>query len=135
MTTEEILNGRVLIAEFMGYHMKHTKFQTQVFHSSNESHWVWDEGEIVVDASGHEVDDSNNEPYCSLEDLPFNSSWDWLMPVLNKIVEEIEIEDKISEAYFSYHHIDSNLMWLPIKKVFKHVVVIINWYTKNKSNG
>jgi len=114
--------------------MKHTKFQTQEFHSSNESHWVWDEGEIVVNSNGHEVSDSNNEPYYHLEHLPFDSSWNWLMPVLNKISDEVEIEDKDSEAYSSYWYLESNLMWLPIKEVFKHTVCIVDWCTKNKSN-
>jgi hypothetical protein len=73
-----------IIARFMGYKVENKKFQTLRYHSSNESEWEWEEGEIVT-LNGDEVSDENNEPYFSLERLPFKSDWNWLMTVIEKI--------------------------------------------------
>ena len=81
----ETTEGNKLIAEFMGYQILRKKFETQQMCSSNETTWVMDEDDIVCDAKGNEVDDERQEPYYYLESLPFNYSWDWLMPVLLKI--------------------------------------------------
>ena len=81
----ETTEGNKLIAEFMGYQILRKKFETQRMCSSNETTWVMDEDDIVCDAKGNEVDDERQEPYFDLEMLPFNSSWDWLMPVVEKI--------------------------------------------------
>lgn len=78
-----------LIAEFMDYRIENQKFQYQNYNSSNESYWEWDEGDIVT-LDGQEVSDYNNEPFYSLEGLPFYE-WNWLIPVVEKI-ESIEDE-------------------------------------------
>ena len=92
------------IAKFMGYKIENQKFQTLEFHSSNESHWEWDEGEIVT-LDGEEVSDYNNEPYFSLKDLPFDSEWDWLMPVVEKI-ESLGYTFKIKGSTVVIKHSD-----------------------------
>ena len=92
MTYDEILEGNELIARFMGYQILYKKYETRYMSSSNESDWVVTEGEIVCDSNGNEVDDINNEPYYDLRSLPFNSSWDWLMPVIDKI-ENLDVSD------------------------------------------
>ena len=85
MSEQEILENNKLIAEFMGYQILHKKYQTRHMCSSNESDWVVEYGEIVCDTNGNEVDDEKQEPFYSLEDLPFNYSWDWLMPVISEL--------------------------------------------------
>lgn len=74
-----------LIAKFMGFQILNAKYETRVFHSSNESSFEWEEGEIVCDENGKEVCDYNQEPYYSLESLPFDEDWNWLMSVVEKI--------------------------------------------------
>jgi len=85
MNEKEIQKGNKLIAEFLGYSIQNKQFQTQIWNSSNESYWGWEEDDIVCDENNNEVCDENNEPYFGLEDLPFNQSWDWMMPVVEKI--------------------------------------------------
>ena len=53
-----------LIAEFVGYKIENKRFQSLEYHSSNESNWEWNEGEIVT-LNGDEVCDSSQEPYFS----------------------------------------------------------------------
>jgi len=74
----------MLLGEFVGYKIENKRFQSLEYHSSNESHWEWNEGEIVT-LNGSEVCDSSQEPYFSLEDLPFDTDWNWLMEVVMKI--------------------------------------------------
>ena len=86
MNQQEIIEGNKLIAEFMGYQILHRKYQYRNFNSSNESYFADDKGEIVCDKNGYEVNlYPNGDPLEDLSELPFNSSWDWLMPVVEKI--------------------------------------------------
>ena len=76
------MTDNTLIAHFMGYKIETKNFQYQHFHSSNESNWEWDKGDIVT-LDGYEVPDHSNEPYFSLDALPFHT-WELLMPIVNK---------------------------------------------------
>lgn len=84
MTEQEINSGNRLIAEFMGYQILNKNFQYLNYSSSNESYWEWDEGDIVCDEHGNEVNFYNDEPLYSLEDIPFKE-WNVLMTVVEKI--------------------------------------------------
>lgn len=68
MTREEKLNGNKLIAEFMGAEIKD---DTYCFHLGNPSHSI-------------QVEQMYFEP---ITRLYYHSSWDWLMPVIQKIAE------------------------------------------------
>lgn len=96
----KIDEGNKLIAEFMGYQILSKKYETQHWCSSNESQWVVNEGDIVCDTEGNEVDNQRNKPYFRLEEVPFNLSWDWLMPVIDKI----EDTDVSNQHYKWYAH-------------------------------
>lgn len=103
MQEQEIIEGNKLIAEFMGYQILHKKFQYQNFNSSNESYFANGEGKIVCDKDGHEVNlYPDGDPLEDLSELPFNSSWDWLMPVVEKI-EEIEVNNGAFTDYYDVH--------------------------------
>ncbi len=65
MTTTE--NNNKLIAEFMGY---------EIIYRPNSNGFI-------------EISDTE---LCDVDDLEYHKSWDWLMPVVEKI-EEITIED------------------------------------------
>lgn len=70
MTQEEILEGNKLIAEFMGFaYLDDFNYPEQ-----NEVGWY------------------NSEGDCCGKELYFHSSWDWLMPVVEKI-ENIDIRN------------------------------------------
>jgi hypothetical protein len=81
--------------------------------------------------------------------LKYHESWDWLMPVLNKIGNIIS---KIVEDYYNdpqslltkkYHNSNqmmentmdlesSNVCKANITKVYKMAIIFIKWYNKNK---
>lgn len=144
MSEEEILGGNKLIAEFMGYQILHKNYQTRVWCSSNESTWEVTEDDIVCDSNGNEVDDETQEPYFELECLPFYTSWDWLMPVWNKILKwgqgefGINWEQSIDEMFITIGTTKDNqfiIKWLntgEIEEVFYVVVEFIKWYNLQK---
>jgi hypothetical protein len=131
---ENIEEGNKIISEFMGYQILRKKYQTQHYCSSNESTWVVDEGDIVCDDNGNEVDDERQEPYFELEFLPFNSSWDWLMPVWKKITNTCPPFNKNnqSDGYFAYNSVPIFLEDVNIEKTWYYIVKYINWYNNNK---
>lgn len=110
MSENEITEGNKLIAKFMG-----------LTPNPHDNCKTWAVETEIIDGQIYGDNWIN---------LFYNSSWDYLMPVLNKISNEVEISDKYAEAYYSYYHIDSNLMWLPIQEVFENVVCILKWYCK-----
>ncbi len=97
-----------LIAKFMGYQILRKKYETQRMCSSNESNWVIDEDDIVCDIKGREVDDETQEPYFELESLPFNRSWEWLMPVVEKIesLTHVELKTYNNVSFRRFKHVD-----------------------------
>lgn len=101
MSENEIIEGKKIIAKFMGMTSSFDTF----FNQTESCHY-------------------------ETSDLKYDSDWNMLMPVLNKISNEVEISDKYEEAYSSYYHIDSNLIWLPIQEVFENVLCILKWYCK-----
>ncbi|MFT6125735.1 MAG: hypothetical protein ACJAVA_000176 [Flavobacteriaceae bacterium] len=78
------MEKKELIGRFMGYKLEEKDYQYKNFHSSNESSWEWDKG-IIITLDGHEVSDSDNEAIFSFEDLEFDSDWNLLMSVVEKI--------------------------------------------------
>ena len=73
---------------------------------------------------------SNNR---SVEDLHYNTSWDWLMPVVEKI-KILVMEDDSDELYNSeeWDNITHTLVQIEIKSVYQAVVEFINEYNKTK---
>ena len=76
-------------------------------------------------------DINNGDPWFTLEHAKFHYSWDWLMPVLNKIMD-ICFSDDNSETY------DSELFYqirdcIPeIHHTYSAIIEFINQYNKNK---
>ena len=66
---------------------------------------------------------SNNR---SVEDLHYNTSWDWLMPVAEKCLTTDENTD--GQHYF----INDSLLTCNIEEVYDRVVGFINEYNKIK---
>ncbi len=129
MTPKQIMSTNQFIAEFMGF-----KMQVEDFHGIN----------IIQDPDGETYD---------LGQLKYNTSWDYLMPVVEKIEDlsfnsgygfsviidnwECFIKDRLSgEIIVSVSATASDNKYKSISKidaVFKAVIEFINWYNnRNK---
>ena len=78
MTREEMLEGNKLIANFVGL-VPHNMFPEE-YCAPDDFGWVAVRVNVRADYQ------KEDEEFTSFEDLfEFHSSWDWLMPVLEKI--------------------------------------------------
>ncbi len=60
--------------------------------------------------------------------IKYNSDWNWLMPVIQKMTTTEEFQDK-----YEYN----NLFWetfnqLDIDEIYTQVILFIEWYNENK---
>ena len=120
MTEQEILEGNKLIAEFMG--------------------WVPKNGDLWVDESNNNLP-QNEKPKCLTDRWLYNSSWDWLMPVVREI-EKLRYEVVIrcldcqifnresSPAFICHKWSDTK-----IKSVYAAVVQFIKWYNSQSQKS
>lgn len=106
MNKEEVIEGNRLIAEFM-----------KAVHDSMTGYWFYIPKECIKYRT------SILAP--TTKELEFHSSWNWLMPVINKlkeVTEEPEDLDPLKEV----------LWWGNIEDVFQEVVQQIKWYNTQK---
>ena len=66
------------------------------------------------------------------EDMKFNASWDWLMPVVRKIVEVSCDEDENAFLSDQYTSILETVPLAIIEDAYKVVVEFIEWHNKQK---
>lgn len=118
MENKEIIEGNKLIAEFMGME----------FHTINNITGVTIDGVLG-----------------GLEKLQYHTSWDWLMPVVEKInldrrVEEVSISMGKTRIWFKrelmkpYIQYPVNPHYDTITQCFLTAVEFIKWYNENKNN-
>ena len=105
------INYDVLIAEF-------DDLQTQVFKPSGIINYYHKE--------------FNSGSWFELEELNYNCSWDWLIPVIKEIheVEQPFIFDLKGGPLIS--DLEESLKSLDIESVYKAVVQFILWYNEQK---
>jgi hypothetical protein len=117
--TEEIKTGNEVIARWMGYTIDN-KYGLQV--------------EVKPKGKG-----PNMEPYFTAP--LFDTSWDWLMPVVEKIRNlsiAVEISFSLGTVCKICYKKDQHFEWVSIEDndgitaVYKAVLEFINWYTSNK---
>jgi len=104
MDTMKIVENNILVAEFMGEEMGGPGF-----------------------ALGFFIDDA----FIDFWELKYNKSWDWLMPVINKIYS--------MNSYYKYIEETARLMvdnkietnTTDIEKTFDDVVKFIKWYNED----
>ena len=68
-------------------------------------------------------------------DLKFHCSWDWLMPVIQKIIKTIgykSVEYCTTEEWYNYTNIARMYIGIDIQHAHYYVVEFIYWYNKNK---
>ena len=105
MSEQEIIEGNKLIAEFMGY-----KLITPEMRRNPEDWYI--NGKPSCYWENHLLRGSK-KVLCSENSLRYHSSWDWLMPVIDKIhdIDEGLVTDR------NYH----------IEILKRYVRVIYNW--------
>lgn len=134
MTEEEILSGNKLIAEFIDL-TPHSMFPDEL-QAPGEFSWMAVRANIQSDYARED-----NEFVCFEDFFEFNSSWDWLMPVVEKM-ETLGITTHFSHKrclsinrikcdfeYDTEDDCDSN-----IEAVYTCVVKFIEWYNQNKQH-
>lgn len=71
----------------------------------------------------------NENGNCSIDNLRYDTSWDWLMPVVNKIYNIYSKEPYYVEEF-------SNVTELPItvsiKEAYEEIIKFIDWYNSQK---
>ena len=116
MTTDEIVKGNKLIAEFMGWHFEPAFSDVN---TTRYDRWIT----------------PYSPAWATAEQMAFHSSWDWLMPVVEKISE---IDNQAGEE-MAAHMRNAALDDLAIlntsilchkDEVYKRVVAYIKWYNQ-----
>lgn len=79
------------------------------------------------------VNVEKNEWY-EFEKAKYHSSWNWLMPVVKKILNiNMPIEKYGLEGWDNSNEIKKHLLLVDIEKVYEYVIKYIEWYNlKNK---
>ena len=111
MNPNEITENNKLIAEFMGL----------------MSQSLSNDGQFPV------FEDPYSGEYVESIELSYNESWDWLMPVVEKILTDPDIaylcQGGEGDKYYEDLH---DAVWsINIEEVYKAVVAFINWYNEN----
>jgi len=141
MNNEEILEGNKLIAEFMGY----KPCFSHIIDKYNYTQTV--DGFLITgkcNAGNHQEDEYEN---FAIKHLIFHYSWDWLMPVVEKIesISELSLNRKCNFHVTIEKH-QCVIMWgisftisdiydynnSKISTVYKSVIEFIKWYNENK---
>ena len=109
----DIEMGNILIAEFMGVKTITIDRLKSILKQNREDGFI-----------------STPQAY-TLDELKYDSSWDWLMPVVDKI-KILVMEDDSDELYNSeeWDNITHTLVQIEIKSVYQAVVEFI----KNQNN-
>lgn len=99
---KEIIENNVLIAKFMEF--------------------PYDDPEQFI------VNDSEGERVGTVLDLKYHSSWDWLMPVVDRISE---VSTGKAHLYW-FDHDDIRIFREPIDDTYREVAKFIKWWNENK---
>lgn len=114
---ETLKTENEIIAEFMGFSKTGTFYETKGIR--------------------HDKYKSDMFGYTYAEEWAFDSKWDWLMRVVDKIESlgyavKIKRKDCEVDGYPQDRYYDLQIDSLKIKSVYKAVVQFIKWYNENK---
>lgn len=119
MSNTEIQEGNKLIAEFMGGYV-------QIGKTTKKSMYSFLNNIEFCEALLPQTKDGN---YLFFEaQLLFHSSWDWLMPVAQKI---LRTETGTLDVYSLY--VSDALRTADISKIYESVIDFIQWYNQHKN--
>lgn len=94
---------------------------------------------LIHDFMGNDMfpDKKHYHGMLTVSDLKYHSSWDWLMPVVEKISGIAEsayyTEANENELYAKCGEVMSTHVCVSIETLWKRVVEFITWYNKTKS--
>lgn len=124
MKTNEITDGNITLAEFMG-HYNDLGAAIRFMYSSgepfplsgNDANFESVESEVQM-----EVEEFGST--LEIETVSFHNSWDWLMPVVEKILNICQESDEMEKYYVITDAIPE------IEAVFSVCVKFAEWYKK-----
>lgn len=142
-----IHESNALIAEFMGYtyyssnHPDHPKYKTENLLNYKDEDSVikkydnwsgWKTHPDLVSMMKFNQFNPILKGHIFLcrshKDLKYNTSWDWLMPVVQKLTSLDFNEHEGLEEYFHYNWPESEMnLSTPIEKVFNEVLNLVIW--------
>ena len=141
MKTEEILKGNTLIANFLGYEIDSIAEEL----GETPRYYVSDRLECVADGvDWWDTYDGDWTSWLTADQMKFHSSWDWLMPVVEKIETLIFGEDE----YFNFQILGGCSVYIisshgrelvsidneqsKLECAYKAAIEFLKWYNKNK---
>lgn len=116
METNEIIEGNKLIAEFM-------------YPNKREPYYIEEHRYIDVKYGEYVEFDC-----FSVEEMKYHSSWDWLMPVINKIVEMNVYYEFVDETFGMFGK-DDLVNTKYIIRSFENVIEFIKWYNSHETKN
>ncbi len=124
--SKEIIEGNKLIAEFMGAINETGYFQASTI------------GKTKVPTGRMYMTERfpDNMHLCSESDLRYHSSWDWLMPVVEKIEAVLKDETlfaKSLDANLSILNSNHASIFSPREIVWEYVIQFITWYNQQNT--
>jgi hypothetical protein len=136
METNEITESNQLIAEFMLPAIYQPScagtgdscFSFEVYYSEENAKQDYPDSAILK----YSYDDIEEPTF--VDDLLYDKSWDWLMPVVRKIVEYCCNEDEDAFLSDEYTSILTVIPLATIEDAFRVVVEFIKWYNENKKS-
>jgi len=114
----KIQESNKLIAEFIGF--------------TEEKNIGWYDNEMLMPDTIYEEQNGN-----CFNELLFDKSWDWLMPVYIKYWKLWDIQNSCNEIIsfpedLNLRYDDFIIGTISIESAFKFIVEFIKWYNKNK---
>ena len=100
------MNKNKVIAEFMGF--------------TSDENLGWDDNNMMMPQIVYDTNGGND-----FDELLFDQSWDWLMPVVEKCIDIYHIELKNDDLSFKFYDCIGNK-----ERTYNTVVRFINEYNK-----
>lgn len=117
---KNITESNRLIAEFMGFTLTDKVNLPEEFRGDNSPYSILE----FID----KVREGQEQKPNSINNLHFHSSWDWLMPVLSKIIALPNPKPLETTKGTKQREIQAHAGYANIKEVYKCTVEFIKWY-------
>ena len=112
---KNIIENNKLIAEFMGF-IADKSFEVKLVDGINTSYYYY-----------------KDDVMCLPETMRYNSSWNWLMEVVEKIERlENNLKTETREEFTQFQKVLSLPIYTKIEAVYNACVEFIKWYNENK---
>jgi hypothetical protein len=133
MNKSEIKKNTILISKFMDFDYVKVGY----FNDDDETEWQrkneeWMDKNAMYDVGDYFVNIKKNK-WHEFEKTKYKSSWNWLMPVVKKIINLPDAE-KESEGWYAKGSIETFICIVDIDKVYENVIKYIEWYNSKNKN-